>query len=56
GYVIVSGGSGKLTKEMWAVSEARNFSRIMIDEGVPKDKIILEEKAANTGDNIVNSQ
>ena len=28
----------------------------MIDEGGPKDKIILEEKAANTGDNIVNSK
>ncbi|MCO6490261.1 MAG: YdcF family protein [Phaeodactylibacter sp.] len=56
GYVVVSGGSGKLTKEMWAISEARKFSQIMIKNGVPEDKIFLEEKAANTGDNILNTK
>lgn len=55
-YIVVSGGFGKLTKEMWAVSEARKFSKMMIDSGVPEEKIILEEKATNTGDNIVNTK
>ena len=56
GYVVISGGFGKLTKDMWAVSEARKFSQIMMDNGVPENKIILEEKATNTGDNIVNTK
>jgi uncharacterized SAM-binding protein YcdF (DUF218 family) len=56
GYIVVSGGSGKLTREMWAVSEARKFSQIMMASGVPEEKIILEEKATNTGSNIVNAK
>ena len=56
GYIVVSGGFGKLTKEMWAVSEVRKFSQILIANGVPEEKIILEEKATNTGDNIVNTK
>lgn len=56
GYIVVSGGFGKLTKEMWAVSEARKFSQIMMGNGVPEEKIILEEKATNTGENIGNAK
>lgn len=55
-YIVVSGGFGKLTKEMWAVSEARKFSQIMMGNGVPEEKIILEEKATNTGENIGNAK
>lgn len=56
GYVVISGGFGKLTKDLWAASEARKFSEIMLDNGIPEDKIILEEKATNTGANIVNTK
>lgn len=55
-YVVISGGLGKLTKSMWLVSEASKFAQIMVESGVPEAKILLEEKATNTGENIVNSK
>ncbi|WP_417873981.1 YdcF family protein [Xanthomarina gelatinilytica] len=54
--IIVSGGYGKVTKDLWNVSEAKKFSDIMIKNGVPNDKIYLDEEATNTGDNIQNAK
>lgn len=56
GYIIVSGGLGKVTNEIWTETEAQKFSKVMIDLGVPAEKIYLEEKASNTGENILFSQ
>ena len=52
-YMVVSGGFGKVTRALWKVSEARKFSQIMIAGGVPEHKIVLEEKATHTGENVV---
>ena len=49
--VIFAGGLGKVTQYLWQVSEAEKFAEIAIKLGVPKDKIYLENKSTNTGDN-----
>lgn len=50
--VIVSGGVGKLTKDIFVKPEAEVFKERLQLLGVPEDKIIVESKAANTGENI----
>lgn len=47
-YVVVSGGRGSNE----SISEAEGMKRILIDKGVPEDKIILEDKSRNTSQNI----
>lgn len=51
-WVIVSGGAGKLTKDLFSKSEAEVFKDILVAGGVPEDKIIVEPKSANTGENV----
>lgn len=51
-HLLFSGGLGKVTKESFKKTEAETFADIAIDMGVPKDKIFLETKATNTGENI----
>ena len=50
--IIFSGGLGKLTKDMWAETEAELFANIALDRGVPREAIFLENKSTNTGENI----
>ena len=50
--IIFTGGFGRITKELWNMTEAEKFAQIAINMGVPKDKIIIENKATNTGENI----
>ena len=49
--VVISGGQGKITRG-WSEIEAEVFQKICIDHGVPAEKILLEDKSTNTGDNI----
>lgn len=51
-YLVFSGGVGKLTKDMFSESEAEHFAEIAKEAGVPADKIIIENKSTNTGENI----
>lgn len=51
-YVIISGGIGKFTKDVFNEPEAEIFREIMISNGVPADKILVENKSTNTGENI----
>lgn len=50
--IIFTGGFGRITKNLWNMTEADKFAQIAIDMGVPKCNIILENKASNTGENI----
>lgn len=50
--IIFSGGLGRITEGKWHKTEAEKFSEIAIEKGVPRDKIILENKSTNTGENI----
>lgn len=49
--VICSGGFGKITDGLWNVPEGDVFAECCIACGVPKNHIIVEREAKNTGDN-----
>ena len=51
-YLAISGGFGRITKDRFHKTEAEIFADIAMKKGVPKEKIILETEAANTGQNI----
>lgn len=51
-YVIFSGNSGKLTRNVFDKPEAEIFAQIARDMGVPADKILIEPLATNTGENV----
>ncbi len=51
-YILFSGGLGRLTEGNFAKSEAELFADIAIAKGVPKEKIIIENKSTNTGQNV----
>jgi len=52
-FIIFSGGLGILTKDIFNKPEAEIFTDIAINLGVPKEKIIIENKSTNTGENII---
>lgn len=51
-WVIVSGDAGELTKDRFNKPEAEVFADILQDRGVPREKIIVENRSKNTGENI----
>jgi len=51
-FIIFSGGLGKITKDVFQKPEAEIFADIAMELGVPKEKIIIENKSTNTGENI----
>ena len=51
-YIILSGGAGKFTKDIFDKPEAEVFKERLVSLSVPEDKIIVESKASNTGENI----
>ena len=48
-----SGGLGRNTDKLWTKSEAERFAAIAIAEGVPEDRIILENKSTNSAENLL---
>jgi len=50
--VVFSGGRGRLTPDNWKSTEANEFAKRAIEMGVPQDKILIENKSTNTGENI----
>lgn len=50
--ILFSGGFGTITKDLWKEPESIVFSNIAIKNGVPKENILIEDKAKNTGENI----
>ncbi len=50
--IMVTGGQGKITKSWWK-SEAYQFAQILKNYGIPQNKVLLEEKSSNTGENIL---
>ncbi len=51
--VVMSGGLGNLTQDMWTEPEADQFAAIAIERGVPAKKILIENRSTNTGENIL---
>ncbi len=54
--LVMSGGLGNFTKEIWDVSEADQFAEIAIKKGVPAENILIENQSTNTGENILFTQ
>jgi len=55
-FIVISGGLGKITKNLCKKTEAEKFAQIVWDMGVPKDRVLLETKSTNTGENIIFSK
>ena len=52
-FVCFSGGLGRNTSGIWSKSEAERFAAIAIAEGVPENRIILENKSTNSAENLL---
>lgn len=50
--LIFSGGLGAITKNLWNEAEADQFARIACRMGVPEERILVENRSTNTGENI----
>lgn len=55
-FVIMSGGLGNFTKEVWTEKEADKFAAEAIQKGVPEKDILIENRSSNTGENILFTQ
>jgi len=51
--LIFSGGQGSITSRLWQEPEADLFARIAEEMGVPRDRILVENKSTNTGENVL---
>jgi len=54
--LIMSGGLGNFTQELWTEKEADKFAAIAIKKGVPAEAILIENRSSNTGENILFTQ
>ena len=51
--LIFAGGLGVITSKLWSEPEADQFAAIAVEMGVPADKILIENKSTNTGENVL---
>ncbi|MGA2633790.1 MAG: YdcF family protein [Terracidiphilus sp.] len=53
-FILVSGqnASGGLQRTDWGMTEADKFAEVMVKNGVPRDKIVLEKESVNSGENV----
>lgn len=51
-HILVTGGYGKLSKDIFAKTEAQLFAEACMACGVPESALLLEDAATNTGDNV----
>jgi uncharacterized SAM-binding protein YcdF (DUF218 family) len=54
--LVVSGGYGKVTAQIWKETEADKFADVARSRGVRVQQIIVEPVAANTGENVTLSR
>jgi uncharacterized SAM-binding protein YcdF (DUF218 family) len=50
--LIFSGGLGTITRRLWNEPEADQFARVATRMGVPNDRILVENRSTNTGENV----
>ena len=50
--LIFSGGLGVITKNLWSEPEAELFASIARRMGVPEERIVVESRSTNTGENV----
>ncbi|MEO7271430.1 MAG: YdcF family protein [Vicinamibacterales bacterium] len=54
--LIFSGGLGSITKQLWSEPEADQFAAIARRMGVADERILVENRSTNTGENITCTQ
>jgi len=54
--LVLSGALGKVTKEIWRVTEGERFAQIARSAGVPDCMILIENTATNIGENITRTR
>jgi len=52
-FAIFSGGLGAITRRLWQEPEADQFARIAMNLGVPRDRMLIENRSTNTGENVL---
>lgn len=50
--LIFSGGLGSITRALMTIPEADQFAEVARQMGVPPDRILIENKSTNTGENV----
>ena len=53
GWVLFTGGLGRNTQGLLPEPEAAHFARVAVECGVPRERIILEDRSTNTAENII---
>lgn len=54
--ILFSGGiahEDDILKTSWDIPEAEKFAEVAVKKGVPREKILIENRATNTGENIL---
>ena len=51
--LVFSGGQGAITRQLWREPEADLFAGIAVRMGVPKERILVENRSTNTGENVL---
>ena len=54
--VVCSGHLGSLTSKSFSRSEAEVFADVAAERGVPRERILLESRSTNTGENVAFSR
>lgn len=50
--LVFSGGLGAITRHLWREPEADQFAAIAVGMGVPRERILIENRSTNTGENV----
>jgi uncharacterized SAM-binding protein YcdF (DUF218 family) len=51
--LIFSGGLGAITRQFWSEPEADQFASIAVGLGIPRERILIENRSTNTGENVL---
>lgn len=51
--LIFSGGLGAITAGIWTEPEADQFARVALERGVPAERMLIENRSTNTGENVL---
>jgi uncharacterized SAM-binding protein YcdF (DUF218 family) len=54
--LVCSGHLGALTGGTWTRSEAEVFAEVAVARGVPRERVLLEDRSTNTGENVAFSR
>src|SRR5262249_19325548 len=50
--LVFSGDRGSLTSKLWDRPEAEVFADVAASRGVPRERMLLEPRSTNTGENV----